>query len=285
MIACYMDESFAPSQKEGFFAVGCLLGRGVPLFELERKWEVLRNRKDIAIKYFKSSECERGKKEFSKFVSDPQAITAAERAKLDGISKEFLSLLLNEQVVISGVGVQQDAFYEIIKDKNARHILGENPYRLAYDLAMIQCAWTMRELAKQTHDTNAVAFVCDEHEKYSPLAQEAYRELKTKNPNASQWMATFSSADDKQCEPLQAADAIAGEIRRALNVAIGRKPGPLRTQFEMLSRGRRVFLIQRADRKNLERIVSLNVPGEPLNLDEIMNQTFGEDIRIADMIP
>jgi uncharacterized protein DUF3800 len=284
LIACYMDESFAPSQEHGVFAVGCLLGRGVPIFELERKWEALRNRQDIGIKYFKASECERGKREFSKFVSEPKAITVAERAKLDAISREFLTLILNEQVVISGVGVRQDAFYEIIKDKSARQILGENPYRLAYDLAMIQCAWIVKELAKQIREANAVAFVCDEHEKYSPLAQEAYRALKDNNPNASEWMGTFSSADDKQCEPLQAADAIACEIRRAINVAIGRKPGPVRTQFEMLSQGRRVFLIQRAEKENLQHIVSQNAAGKPLNLDEMMNQTFEEDMRIADVI-
>ena len=33
-----------------------------------------------------------------------------------------------------------------------------------------------------------VSFVCDEHEQHSPLAQEAFQNLKVTNPNAAQYM-------------------------------------------------------------------------------------------------
>jgi hypothetical protein len=76
-----MDESFDPAPS-GVFAVGGLLGRGIPIFELERRWEKLLYRPDIDIKYFKASECRYGKGQFRKFVIDPDHITDDERAKL-----------------------------------------------------------------------------------------------------------------------------------------------------------------------------------------------------------
>src|SRR5579872_531542 len=93
MISSYMDESFDPRQT-GVFAVGGILGRGIPVFELERRWGRLRTRADIDIKYFKASECERGVGEFRKFVTDPQKITPQEREKLNCISKEFLNAIV-----------------------------------------------------------------------------------------------------------------------------------------------------------------------------------------------
>jgi hypothetical protein len=43
LIASYMDESF-DRKDEGVFVVGGILGKGVPLFELDRRWEMLRKR-------------------------------------------------------------------------------------------------------------------------------------------------------------------------------------------------------------------------------------------------
>ncbi len=213
-----MDESFDPKGK-GVFAVGGILGRGVPFFELERRWEKLLKRPDIDLEYFKASECEKGNKQFSKFVINPKKITPTEHVKLDSISHEFLDLIIHpvlyddrSYLCIQGVGVVQEDFYEVIKDDKARAILGNSPYRLAYDFAMIQCAWAMKELEKgikldkqKTMDISPsrtyVSFVCDEDKEHSHLAPEEYRKLKTTNPAAAAYMATFSSAKDTMCAP------------------------------------------------------------------------------------
>ena len=63
----YLDESFDEGGT-GVFVVGGLLMRGVPSFELERKWEKLRKRPDIT--YFKASECKNGRGEFAEFVAN-----------------------------------------------------------------------------------------------------------------------------------------------------------------------------------------------------------------------
>jgi hypothetical protein len=286
VIGSYMDESIDPKQV-GIFAVGGLLGRGVAIFELERRWEKLRKRSDIGIKYFKASECERGAGEFAKFVADPKNITPEERSRLDAVSHEFLETIVDPRhygnyLTIAGVGIVQNAFYDVIQDANARAILGASPYRLGYDLAMIQCAAAMKQLCTSDDGGSVachedVSFVCDENEEHSPLACEAYRNLKRTNPVAAQYMATFSSADDKKCEPLQAADAAIFEIRRALNVELGQWKGPLRKQFGVVDDS--MFLIRYANKENLLRIVATNKPGEPLILDAIMEQKLTENMK------
>ena len=291
-----MDES-VDTDKQGVFAVGGFLGRGIPIFELERNWEKLRKRQDIDIKYFKASECKSGTGQFRKFVADPKNVTPVERARLDALSHEFLSLIINPVpfdsrsfLCIHGVGVVQQDFYDVIKDTNARAILGGSPYRLAYDFAMVQCAWAMQELETEvqtkklrTMDTSPsreyVSFVCDEDEEHSALAKDAYLNLKSSNPMAAQYMATFDSVDDKKCEPLQAADAAVFEVRRALNLALGLWPGALRKQFNLLADANVVFLITHTSKDQLLHVVNEHKPGEPFKLDALMEMQVSENIR------
>jgi hypothetical protein len=296
MITSYMDES-VDTDKKGVFAVGGFLGRGVPIFELERNWGKLRKRPDIDIEYFKASQCKSGTGQFRKFVADPENITLMERARLDAISHEFLNLIVNPVpfdnrsfLCIQGVGVVQQDFYDVIKDANACAILGDSPYRLAYDFAMIQCAWAMKELEEiiktdklkkmdMSPSKEYVSFVCDKDEEHSPLAKEAYLNLRATNPMAAQYMATFDSGDDKEWESLQAADAAIFEVRRALNLALGLWPGALRKQFNLLADAKIVFLITHTNKDQLLHIVKEHKPGEPLKLDAQMEMQVTENIR------
>ena len=280
VIASYLDESFDPKQK-GIFAVGGLLVRGRPAFELERKWEQLRQKPEIEIEYFKASECERGSKQFAKFVANPAHVTPQERTKLDAIWNRFLDIILGdpaEHSIIFGIGVVQDDFYEVIKDQNAKSILGESPYWFAYQAAMIEAAFAM----KKVRDT--VAFVCDKDEEHSDIAPDVYREVMKKNPNAAKYMGTFSTSSDDLCEPLQAADAAIYELRRAFHVSVGRwQNSPhfdraKRWQFNKLSDARRIWLMQYANKRYLEDVVKENTPGEPLNIDHFMEQEFNKNV-------
>jgi Protein of unknown function (DUF3800) len=287
----YMDES-SDEPRTGVFVVGGLLMRGVPSFELERKWEKLRKRPDIDISYFKASECKNGRGQFAKFVAIPGSPTAAEHQRLDSISREFLSLIPKEEhIVVHGVGVVQAEFYEVTQEANARAILGDNPYRLAYDFAMIQCAWAMKQLEQEMIKDRAnvafgssfreyVSFVCDEHEQSSRLANEAFHNLKLTNPNAAEYMGTFESADDKRVEVLQAADAVVFEIRRVLNFALG-SYSALRAQFRDLADPGKVFLITHTTKDQLMHIVAHNKPGDPFKLDDIMEQQITENVRFS----
>lgn len=282
IIGSYMDES-SDSRPRGTFVVGGILGRGVPIFELERRWEQLLKRPDIDISYFKASECHNGWGEFARFVADRRNITPAERSKLDSISHEFLKLITNpvpfddeHYLCIHGVGIVQEDFYEVIQDDSARAILGNSPYRLAYDFAMINCAWAMKELGSGY----AVSFVCDEDEEHSPFAEEAFLKLKKTNPIAAEYMTTFSSADEKMCIPLQAADAGVFEVRRALNLSLKKWPGQLRSQFNLLADASAMFLITHSTKEQLLHIVANHEPGEPFRLDSLMEMQLLENIKL-----
>jgi hypothetical protein len=281
-----MDESFDPKHQgkyRGFFVVAGMLGRDAAIFELERRWEQLLKRHRLA--YFKASECENGRKQFARFVRDPKNITADERNTLDSISLEFLGLIANpvafdptHYLCFFGAGILQEDFYDVIKDDRARAILGDSPYRLAYDFAFIQSARLMKELGEGW----GVSFVCDEHEVYSPLAGEAYRNLTDTNPQAAAYMLSFRSIDEKMCPAVQAADAGVYEVRRALNYQ-HKHPGlagTLRKQFNLLADAKAMAYIANSKREQLEWIVANHNPGEPFKLDALMDQQLVDNIDL-----
>jgi hypothetical protein len=281
MIGSYMDESF-DKKPAGIFAVGGILGRGVPIFELERGWSKLLKREGL--KFFKASDCQNGTGEFAKFVADPKNKTSEERSKLDSISHDFLKLIghpvpfdSRHFLCVQGTGIVQSDFYEVIKDAKAKLVLGDSPYRLAYDLAMIQCAWAMKELG-DGEPSYSVSFVCDEDEEHSNLAKPAFNNLRDTNPVAAEYIGTFSTEDEKKCLAVQAADAAVYEVRRALNLALKNWPGTLRKQFDLLAEEKVVFLVTHTKKEQLEWIVADHEPGEPFKLDELMNQQLGENI-------
>ena len=152
----YMDESFDPKrsgQARGFFVVAGLMGRGWAIFELERNWEKLLVKHGL--EYFKASECEFGRKQFGQFVKDSKNISTDERKVLDTIWLEFIKVIpypvaldSTHYLTGSGVAILQEDFYEVIKDAHAHAVLGDDPYRLAYDLAFVASAWLMKQLGK-----------------------------------------------------------------------------------------------------------------------------------------
>jgi hypothetical protein len=195
MFGCYLDESFDMKQS-GFFVVGGLIGRGVAFFELERNWEALLRKHKLS--YFKASECESGKGQFAKYITDPKNITLKERSRLSSISHEFCRLIGNPVeyddrafFALFGTAVVQKDFYELIRKPKARAVLGDSPYRLAYDLAMIQAAWSMKQLGKDTARPDCVSYVCDQDEEHRDIAQPAYLELRRKYRNAGKYMCSY----------------------------------------------------------------------------------------------
>jgi hypothetical protein len=92
-------------------------------------------------------------------------------------------------------------------------------------------------------------------------------------------MGTYTSADDKDCEPLQAADAAIFEVRRALNLSLKYWPGKLRKQYKILAAAT-MFIITHTKKEQLLHIVATHKPGEPFNLDELMKLKIRENIKI-----
>jgi hypothetical protein len=183
-------------------------------------------------------------------------------------------------LALCGLAIQQDDFYEVIKDAKARAILGNDPYRLAYALAMMQGAWAMRQLHKRGKTDECVSFVRDSHEQYGPYARNEFLKLKEKNATAAHYMGSYTSADDRDSPALQAADAVVFEIRRSLHIALGQWKEKLREQFGIVTARHNMFLIQHTSRDQLLHIVEHNKPGEPFDLDSIMEHEEPAEIRI-----
>jgi hypothetical protein len=144
-------------------------------------------------------------------------------------------------------------------------------------MAMIQCAWAMKQLGEGW----GVSFVCDEHEEHSPLTAKAFQNLKGTNPNAAEYMGTFSSIDEKKCAAIQAADASVFEVRRALHFALKQWPGQIRSQFQALADAKAMFLITHSNKEQLLHIVANHKPGEPFKLDSLMDREFTENIKFT----
>lgn len=288
-MGAYLDESADPKPR-GFFAVGGIVGRGIATFELDRAWDSLLHRPDIDIEYFKASDCELGTGQFRKFVKEERNPTPEEYKKLQAISHEFISLFSDERarVVAYGIGVIQSDFYDVIQDSYARSILGEDPFQLAYDLAIVQAAWIMKELERrqlaeaepwQKVRRDYISILRDDHQRYAPLAQARYMNLKSKNPEADKYLGTHSIGDDKKICTLQAADAAIYEVRRALHIAHKQKQEPLRGQFNIFRNASKMATIHTVTKQNLLNTVKLHKPGEPFDLTDVMEAEYHESIQ------
>ena len=124
---------------------------------------------------------------FARFVKESKKSTLEEKKKLESISLQFTRLVLGdsqESVICQGPGIDRRDFVEVVKDPYAPSILGSNPYRLAYDLAMIQCDWIMARLEESQIEkrkrnfsnaptTNYVSFFSEDTGQFSPLAPAA----------------------------------------------------------------------------------------------------------------
>lgn len=286
----YLDESF-DMKSVGLFAVGGLIAQGPPLFELARKWEALCKANSIA--YFKASACERGKQPFQKFVRVEGSPTPEERKRLDQISEQFIKLVLaDKNIQCHGITIDQKEFYETVKDQAAKDVLTSTPYRLAYDLAMIQCAWMMKSLREDLTKTSAfgtqiknprVSFVCDEHEQHSELAAHAYSGLKRGTAEAEQFMASYSYENEKCVPVLQAADAIVYIVRRSSKVEMAIHPGALPPAFKLLADNHQMGIIRHVGKENLKNIVKRQKPGQSYDLSDIMEEVFNDDIKFKSL--
>jgi hypothetical protein len=131
-----------------------------------------------------------------------------------------------------------------------------------------------------------VRHLCDKHQTYSPLAGPAFDKLKETNPEAARYMQSFTPMDEKHCMPVQAGDAVAYEIRRALNYLHKyEESGALREQFKTLADAHGMAYMAHTSKEQLEWIAANHHPGEPFKMDEIMGKIIEENIdkiRVVD---
>jgi len=287
LLAAYLDESVDAKFPQRSYVVGSVIGAYPVAYELGRRWGRLLER--VGIAHFKASDCYRGRGEFARFVATPGEPTLQEQVRLDAIGLEFTTLIASpaseaNRCIAQSVTVDQADFRNLVmQNPIAKHVLGPDPYRLAYALAMILCAWTVNELKgiSKPAQNQLVTIMCDSHTAHSDQALGAYQGLLAANPEASHHLGSYSMLDDKSCPQLQAADLIAFERRHAQAADLEGRTDRLREAFQLLIANHVVHIMTRAAREQLENIVRTHNPGEPYTLADVMAMRYEGDIALG----
>ena len=219
LLDCYLDDSHDGLEQE-VFAVAGYYGWSLGFFDAEREWEHCLTRHGL--QYFHAIECEQVQGQFFKLRKDPRYNSlASQKAAAAGIRSELISIL-NQHVGFDGIGlaVPLEAYRKVLDtEPDASILLQDRHFYFAYHHLMI-------ELVKKCEDRfkgHWIGFVCDDHSRRDE-AEKAYDELKTKNPRSARMMASMTHADDKITLPLQMADLLAYEVRRAAMEQLRHKP-------------------------------------------------------------
>ena len=142
LVACYLDESADPKRQE-VFAVTGVIAHLVNWFEVERAWEE-RLRKD-GLAYFRAADCETVRGPFEKFRSDRHSLKYSERLQAEAVRSDLIDILQKNHLMASGSAMLMKDFNEVIKDDDAKFILGDDPYHICYRLAWTVIADTIKQ--------------------------------------------------------------------------------------------------------------------------------------------
>ncbi|HEY6248727.1 MAG TPA: DUF3800 domain-containing protein [Candidatus Angelobacter sp.] len=242
VMGCSMDES-ADHGSARVFSVGAFIAPHLMFwFEAERLWQ---NRLDKdGIEYFRSADCQSVQGSFKKLRSEPdkQALKRAEREKADSIRNDLIDIIGKCGLMGVAFGVSL-ADYEAVKSRGSeeKKILGDVPYHFAYQLAMTHSALMLS--ADTDLKFECLAFVVDEHEKYSAHSKQTYDDLKQKNPEVSAQMGSLTYLDDRRSPAVQMADLMAYEaMQKSLRWLDGIQED--RPEFKRLTKNHSVYKIE-----------------------------------------
>ncbi|MFC6646750.1 DUF3800 domain-containing protein [Granulicella cerasi] len=181
----YLDESFDPAP-EGVFAVGAVIGNERDVLKAETEWRSLRKTGDRPFKH-------------RHFRQRPASL------------EQFARAIANSGMI--SVGMRLDRGYFSRHRKVAplpKHYL-RDPHLLTYHLHIVLLAYGLSNAGYE----GEIDFTCDSCEMHGHNLTESWESLKHKNPRAGSLMGSLFMEDDATCLPLQMADLVAGELRKA----------------------------------------------------------------------
>ncbi len=205
MLAGYFDES-GLDEKSQTFCIGGYVADSKDWFELTRAWERLLV--EAGVSYFHMAEFESRQGEFKDW-SD---------AKRFGFIKDLLALINSTDVWGIGCGVVKADYERISAEFIARGKVTPRWYRHPYLLAFQHCLVETCIQAEDVHPREKIAFVFDQQAEFHARAEKVYDELTSsgKWPRAFR-LGSLRFASKRDAIPLQAADLMAYELRKALD--------------------------------------------------------------------
>jgi hypothetical protein len=197
-----LDESADRLQRHAYVVAG-LLTTGENWFKIESAWNK-RLAKD-GLTYFKTNEYRGLKGQFAKFRDQKLYPPPAGRKAAQELLFDLELILKSEDLIGLCIALNLSDYRRIRKSAKARKLLPPNPYRLAYETAMVAIATRI----SQSDYPRIIAFLFDEHSKATQLVN-GYSSLKAANPNAATWMGSLTIGKDSEWAAIQAADLVAG---------------------------------------------------------------------------
>jgi hypothetical protein len=232
MYAAYLDESY-DGGNNGLFVVAAILGDGWRILKGEVLWKKLLDKYGMVT--FKASNLKQ----------KPDVVT------------EFTQAIIDSKLVACGIIAIQALVRKHLAGSALHKQYKESPYMLLYQHAFVVIAMDLhKHNAKE-----AVAFVCDENARYLNILARSYPELRSKNRTAAVYMGSCSTEKDEECVPLQMADLISNEIRRAgLIWDIDKLSDPLR----LLMNWNAIWSIRHLDENHIKKVRMLVERENPL---------------------
>ena len=223
--AGYCDESES-TQAPPVFVVAGYLCRGPDWFELARHWRAALHREGLAECGFHMSECEGHTK---------PPYDSMDRGERERLQRLFIGIINKAPLWGYAAGVDLTRYYEILPQIKAKRGNQAKPYFLAFEHLVERMARVLDD--GRFPPGERVAFVFDRQKEYQGRAKQLYDELAAMDHLPyTRRLGSLTFEDDHACEPLQAADLWAYEIRRRL-VHVHLSLGKPRWQWDLLMEG------------------------------------------------
>lgn len=212
MFVAYLDES-SDQKEEIVFAVGAFIGRNEKWTAIEWRWKQLL--REYGIKYYHAVEAENVSGEFDRppFRATPGKLTSKESKQIQQIRERFLSLACNGTLAGIVMGIDMKDFKAFTAAPAILDKFGGTPYYYGYHLAMLTVVDLIK---KEGRSRELVAFICDQHQKYSPTMLAVHSDLQKNNLHWRSQIGSLTYESKNRFIGLQVADCLAYEGRRHL---------------------------------------------------------------------
>jgi hypothetical protein len=223
ILALSADDS---SDQATIISAGAVIGFPSDLFEVERKWQ--QRLSADGIEYFKASECENLRGQFDS--TNPRWTPDAARIIADSMHRDLKAIFRYAPIVGLGISLLLTDFREAIAESKLAFDYYGTDQTIALYKRLLNTVVLLLEKDWPESQNFPIACEFDSHSNYRK-AEEAYRQLRDRDPLYAKRLGHIGHGDDKKVPSLQMADMVAYESRLR-TMSWLRENGDLKVVFE-----------------------------------------------------